>query len=262
MKLVCILAAAIACYGQIPAAAHAAPPSVALHVTLSPERLGHDTTLRFALTVSYPPGQAPVPLREIALSYPNDLGIETSGLGTATCQIATLQKAGPAECPTDSLMGYGSALVEVPFGSQDVYERAKITILMAPLAADGNLALLIYVAASTPVFDELTLPSIIAPAPAPFGGQVDVQVPAIESLPEGPDGALVELTTTLGPSSVVYDEYTHGRRIPYHPRGIRLPRKCPHGGFPFASQLVFSEGPPVYTQAAVPCPRRRPGGHH
>lgn len=234
---------------------------MALHATLSPERLGHDSAIEFAVTVTYPAGQTPLPLREIALSYPNSLGIAISGLGTATCQMATLQRAGPSECPTNSLMGYGSALVEVPFGAQTVSERANITILMAPLAADGNLALLVYVAAATPVFAEFALPSVIAPAPAPFGGQVDVRVPPIESLPGGPEGALLKLTTTLGPSGITYDEYAHGRRIAYHPRGIRLPRKCPHGGFPFASRLVFSEGQPVYTQAAVPCPRHRRGGH-
>jgi hypothetical protein len=153
-------------------------------------------------------------------------------------------------------MGYGSALVEVPFGTETVYEHAKITIFMAPLASDGNFALLIYAAAANPVFAELTLPGIIAPAPAPFGGQVDAQIPAIESLPGGPQGTLIELTATLGPSGITYDEYIHGRRIPYHPRGIRLPRRCPYGGFPFASRLAFSEGSPVYAKVTVPCPER------
>jgi hypothetical protein len=234
----------------------AAVPAVALHAALTPEHLGAGTTIRFALTVTPPPGQFPPALREIALRYPTNLGIATSGLGTATCNKGALQIYGPPGCPKDSIMGYGSATVEVPFGGTEIlYENTRATIFMAPLR-QGNISLLFYVDGESPVAAQIVFPGTVLPATAPYGGNLTTTIPLIESVPEAPDAAILNLKMTLGPSGITYYEYAKHHKIAYQPRGILLPEHCPPHGFPFAANLTFADNTQTNTQTTVPCPKR------
>jgi hypothetical protein len=230
-------------------------PTVSLYATISPERLGGRTTIGFGFTIATPTGQLPTPLRQIDLLYPANLGIATSGLGLATCKSAPLEANGPPGCPRNSIIGYGSALVEVPLGPQALYETTRITTFMAPVH-DGHLGLLFYAYGETPVSAQIVFPGLVLPAAAPFGGDLDADVPLVPTVPEGADAALVKLSTTLGPSHVTYYEYRRGHSIPYRPQGIRLPRTCPRGGFRFAAEFLFDDQTRAHAQAIVGCPRR------
>ncbi len=242
--------------------ASAVAPTVTLHAALTPERLGHGTTMKFGFSISFPAGQPPVALRELHLRYPANLGIATSGLGVSNCRVAVLEADGPPGCPHNSIMGYGSALVEVPFGSEILYERVRATTFMAPLQ-HGHLALLFYASGESPVAAQLVFPGLVLPASAPFGGDLATRLPLIPSVPEAPDVAILQLTTTIGPSGVLYDEYAKGRTIPYHPRGILLPHHCPRGAFQFAGQFAFNDGTQAEAHTLVPCPPRgRPVRRH
>ncbi len=202
-----------------------------------------------------------MPLSVIELSYPAHLGIATSGLGLSTCSAATLESHGPPGCPSNSVMGYGSGLAEVPFDHRTLYEPVKLTTFMAPLQ-DGHLGLLFFADGEFPVNAELVIPSVVLPSQTPFGGDLTTSVPIVPTWPEGPDVVLTRFSTTLGPGvgrrRVTYWEYSRGRYIPYHPRGILLPRRCPRGGFPFATTLTFEGGAQARAHTAVPCPR----GHY
>jgi hypothetical protein len=237
-----------------PSGAATATPTVALKAALVPERLGGGTTIKFALAVSYASPEAPAPLTAIDLRYPANLGIATSGLGLKTCRATRLEAEGPPGCPTNSVMGYGSGLVEVPFGPQTVDESVRITVFMAPLQA-GNLALLFYAVGESPVSAELIFRGVVLPAPQPFGGNLATSVPLVPTWPGASDAVLSRFETTLGPAHVTYWEYSKGRRIPYRPRGIRLPHECPRGGFRFAATLTFY-GAQANAQTNVPCPHR------
>jgi hypothetical protein len=234
--------------------AHAAP-TVRLSAALTPERLGAGTTIHFAFTVAGEAGQAPVPIREINLLYPANLGIATSGLGLSTCSAATLEIQGPPGCPSNSVIGYGSALVEVPFGPEILQETTRMTTFMAPVQ-HGQLGLLFYADGEHPVAAQFVFPGLVLPATVPFGGDLNAKLPLVPSVPEAPDASLVKLTTTLGPSHITYFEYRRGHSIPYHPRGILLPRLCPRGGFRFAARFAFNDGSSTSAQAVVACPRR------
>jgi hypothetical protein len=239
----------------IAARAAAVEPEAQLHAALIPERLGAGTTIEFSFTIAVPAGEAAVPVRAINLLYPANLGIATSGLGLSTCRASVLEALGPPGCPSDSVMGYGSGTVQVPFGPEVLREQARTTTFMAPLE-DGHLSLLFYADGESPVSAQLVFPGLVLPAPAPFGGELSTQLPLVPSVPEAPDAALVHLDTTIGPSHITYYEYVKGHFIPYHPRGIRLPRTCPRGGFRFAAQFAFENGTHASAHAAVPCPRR------
>ena len=230
-------------------------PAVQLSAALTPERLGSGTTIHFAFTVGRETGQVPVPIRAIDLLYPANLGIATSGLGLSTCSATTLELRGPSGCPSNSVIGYGSALVEVPFGPETLQETTRTTTFMAPLQ-NGQLGLLFYADGESPVSAQLVFPGLVLPAAVPFGGDLTAKLPLVESVPEAPYASLVHLTTTLGPSHITYYEYRKGHTIPYHPRGILLPRTCPRGGFRFAARFTFNDGSSASAHTVVACPQR------
>jgi hypothetical protein len=231
-------------------------PTVSLRAALTPEHLGGGTTIHFGFTITASPGQSDDPIRQIDLLYPANLGIATSGLGLSTCRAAILEELGPPGCPSNSVMGYGSGLVEVPFGPEILQETTRTTTFMAPLQ-EGRLGLLFFVDGESPVSAQLVFPGLVLPAPNPFGGDLNATLPLVPSVPEAPDAALVKLSTTLGPSHITYYEYRKGHTIPYHPRGIRLPRSCPKGGFRFGARFTFNDGSHLSAGTTVPCP-----GHH
>jgi hypothetical protein len=251
------LSALLAC-ACLPAAARAARPaqSARLTATLTPEHLGQGTTIGFNLRIITPGGRLPPPLTVVDLRYPQDLGVATSGLGLDTCAPALLEAAGPSGCPSDSVMGIGSAVAEIPVGPEIVSETAPVTIFRAP-TENGQIAMVLYANGATPVDAQILLPSLLLPATAPFGGRVKIDVPLVPSLPDSPDVAVVRLTTTLGPLGITYYEREHGRTVAYHPRGLQLPDSCPRGGFQFAAELGFVGGGRATARAVVPCPGDR-----
>ena len=246
-----LLALALALTLLLPANAGASQ-SATLHVALTPEHLGGRTTILFDLQISSAGAQVPSPLTAVNLLYPKDVGLITSGLGLQTCSPAHLESQG--RCPANSLMGYGQALVEFPIGPELIQEHGAITTWMAP-AVDGHLTLLFYAEANTPVSASLIFTSQLLDAPAPFGGELATDIPLIPTLPEAPDAAVVAMTTTIGPMNVTYYRQFRGKSIPYHPRGVRLPKRCPRGGFPFAASFTFRDGTHTTARTAVPCPR-------
>lgn len=230
--------------------------SVKLTATLSPERLGFQTTIRIGFQVSTPVDRAPSPVTAVRLLLPAGLAIATSDLGLETCEPAKLQREGLTGCPVDSLMGRGSAAAEVPFGSGFVTEQAPVSLFSGPLR-DGHPQLLFAAEGEYPVLASIVFAALLLPARAPFGGALTAQLPLVPSVRDGPDLALVRLQTTIGAKGIVYTEPVKGKMISFRPRGIVLPEHCPRGGFRFAAHLSFQDGTHASATTAVPCPQRR-----
>jgi hypothetical protein len=237
------------------AAATGVSQSVKLSATLTPERLGHGTTVGFGFDISSLGSRTHSPLVGVELLYPSNLGFALSGLGLATCKPATLASFGPKACPPNSRMGSGSAIGQIAAEGAVVPEVAQVAIVRGP-TQEGHLALLFYVDGSDPVRAQIVFPGLLIPAGPPFGGAVSLDVPLIPSWPEGPNVALVRLRSTLGPEHLTYYRSVAGRTVPYRPQGILLPRVCPSGGFNFAAKLTFADGSSAHATTSVPCPRR------
>jgi hypothetical protein len=253
------LVALLMAWGCPSATASGAPPAgdtqtARLSARLTPELLGAGTTIGFGFTIHTRSGQAPSPLTGIDLYYPANLGIATSGLGLETCSVSVLEIVGGGGCPSQSQMGYGQALVEVPFGPTVLYESTRTTIFMARIR-QGHLGLLFYAVGVTPVSAHIVFPGLVLPARDPFGGELATTIPLVPTLPGAPNAAVVELHSTIGPLNLTYYEHAHGRYVPYHPRGIVLPRTCPRGGFQFAARFSFEDGTHARARTVVPCPR-------
>jgi hypothetical protein len=228
-----------------------------LRASFTPERLGQSTTIGFSFDIAAPAGRVPPPLTGVEISYPVNLGIAISELGLATCSPQALESFGVAGCPSESFMGYGTALAEISIGPEIIDETAQIDIIRTT-TQDGHLALMIYADGHAPVSTEIIFPAIISNAPAPFGGTLSMTLPLVESLPEAPDVAVVQLHATLGPEHLKYYEHRHGKIVEYQPRGIPLPTTCPRGGFPFSAHFTFVDGTHTSARTLVPCPPTPP----
>jgi hypothetical protein len=237
----------------LPAAACAAQ-TVKLSAGLTPERLGEGTTIAFSFTISTTTGQVPSPLTGVDLLYPANIGLATSGLGLATCTASTLETLGPEGCPSESQMGYGTGLVEVPFGPEVLQETTTTKVFMAHLH-HGHLGLIFWAIGESPVVAQIVFPGLVLPAPGPYGGELATTIPLVPTLPGAPDAAVVKLTTTIGPEHLTYYERVRGKYLPYHPSGLILPRTCPRGGFQFAARFTFQDATHARAHATVPCPR-------
>jgi hypothetical protein len=229
----------------LPAAA-AAAPKAKMSAAFKPERLGKATTISFGFQIGTP-GQPPTPIRGVSIAYPRNLGLATSGLGLAPCQPAVLEVRGPTACPANSMMGSGTAQIELQIGPILVNENVSLTLVAGP-SNDGYLHLLIYASGAYPVEAIVVATAVLLP------GRLAITVPPIPSLPEAPYVSLAQLRVTLG-GNLTYYETIKGQSVPYHPAGVGLPQTCPRGGFPFAATFAFLDGSRSRADTAVPCPR-------
>jgi hypothetical protein len=212
----------------------------------APDRLGAATTVSFNFQIAAAPHAADL-LTGVDFRYPANLGFATSGLGVASCAPAALEARGPSVCPPDSRMGFGSALVEIPIGSEVVRETAKVALLAGP-SQNGYFNLLLSATGESPVAARVVLFTQLSP------GRLEIPVPPIPSLPEAPYVAVVRMHLTIG-GQLTYYEPVHGKNVAYHPEGIGLPRSCPRGGFPFSASFTFLDGTQAEARKTVACPK-------
>jgi hypothetical protein len=250
-----VAGAVLLTFAGLPAAAVGAE-TVTLHTSFSPDRLGASTTIGFRFEVANSAGGPPSPLQSVSLSLPAGIDYLSTTLGLAICQPATLLERGPAACSPNSLLGFGSAYVEVPFGQGAGYEIPHIEALMGP-PHDGNIVVLFYADGREPVYAQLVFEGELIAGSQTLGGSLDATVPLIPSVPGGPPVSIIKVSTTIGPAGLTYHERVHGRTVSFHPTGVSVPLHCPHGGFPFSAQFAFQDGTSALARTTVPCPRRR-----
>jgi len=252
--LIALTAAAIGVLA--PATAGAVSERAALHASFSPDRLGAPTTITFGFHLESEEGLAPAPLTGLDLQMPAGMNYTTTTLGLAICQPASLLARGLAGCPSNSRLGYGSALVEVPFGTGAGHEIPEIQAVAGP-SPNGNLVVLFYANGLFPVAAQLTFSGEVLPDSGHFGSQLSTTVPLVTSVPGGPDVSIVSVQSTIGPSHLTYYKHVHGRLVSFHPRGVSVPERCPHGGFPFAAEFTFQDQTRASATTTVPCPPAR-----
>jgi len=230
-----------------------AAPSARLHVAFSPDLAGARTTIELSLRVLGASGAPPPPLRSLTLRLPAGMGVATTTLGESNCAPASLLAAGLNGCSANALLGFGSATAVVPVGSNKVIEHATLHPLMGP-PRENQVEVLFYVQASTPVFTQLVLPGVLAEDSAPYGEQLRTWVPLVEAWPEGPDLALESINSTIGPEHLIYHHRVGSKTVPFRPRGIRIPSRCPPRGYPFGALLNFVDGATATALFRVSCP--------
>lgn len=250
-RRVAVVLAAGAC---LPAGASAAQ-TVKLRVAFDPNAPGQRTTTKLALRLTGPGGEPPSPVRSFDLRLPANMGLATTTLGEDNCDPAALIESGIAGCSANARIGYGTATAVVPLGAESVHETATLNALMGP-PAENRLEVLWYVQAGQPVFAQLVLPSVVEEGGPPYGEELATSIPLVPTWPEGPDLALETFDSSIGPMGLTYHRQVAGKTVAFHPRGIRIPRDCPPGGYRFATLVRFEDDTQASTTYRVPCARR------
>jgi hypothetical protein len=240
----------------VPAGALAISENATLNASFFPNRLGTPTTIKFGFHLATTEGAAPPPLTSVDLEMPAGMNYITTTLGLAICQPAALAAKGLAGCPANSRLGYGSADVEVPFGTGAGHEIPEVQAVSGP-SPKGNLTVLFYANGLYPVYAQLAFSGEVLPDSGRFGSQLQTTVPLIASVPGGPDVSVLSVNSTIGPSHLTYYKHVHGHLVSFHPRGVSVPERCPRGGFPFAAEFTFLDGSRASAQTTVPCPPAR-----
>jgi hypothetical protein len=253
VHLAAILSLCAACVLAFAAASALAVPRVTLHARFNPERLGQSTTVNLRIQIA--PGAEPIPppLVHAQVLYPAGLDPQLSGLGIDACTAATIETAGIDACPVDSIMGEGHAIAEFLIAHHIVREVAAMTAVRTN-EQEGHLTMLMYLYDETAVSAQLILTGRVLPADGPFAGDLNIDVPLVQSLPGTPDVSVAEIQLGLGPETLTYSERIAGKVVHYIPEGIDLPKRCPRGGFPFAVTLGFADGSHASATRKVPCP--------
>lgn len=210
--------------------------------------LGAGAALEVQYTISGTEyGGFPPPL--IGVNFYTPTGTKLHRRGFATCSPAALQNMGPGACPRRSRVTLsGTALGVVSFGQQRVQERVAIQGFFAP---GGGLQF--YTQGSSPVSLEFLSPSHVVGSGRPYAQKFVTSVPLIETVPGAPAASALSISLKIGAA------FRRGKRATYYGR---VPRRCPKGGFPLKSELLFAGVGGLAPQTVAvtykaPCPRHR-----
>jgi hypothetical protein len=238
------LALLLACLGGVAQA----EPLAALHVSLSPKRLGASTTMFFSFSIRDSAGGLPPALTVLDVRLPPGMTVNTAGLAACTPrQIAR----GPGQCPANSRVGGGTVRVEVPLGNVVRPETAVLSVFNSEVQG-GRHTLLFYAKGRLPIATQLIFTGVMIPSME--GLTIEAGIPLIPTLPESPDAAIVEMSSTLGTLQFAYYRGVGRKRIRFHPSGSVLPGSCPTGGMPFTGGFRFNDTSMASAQITVACP--------
>jgi hypothetical protein len=178
----------------------------------------------YGATPQNPAGGVP-PLAEVNFYLP--AGVKISSKGFGACPEAVLKNTGPSGCKRNAVASpKGSALGEVTFGSERVPENASLQAFFGP-----GKSLFFYVDGSSPVSLEfVSAGTYVNSGQPPYGLELKAEVPAIATVPGAPLASTKTIDIKVGAA------IRKGKRLISYGT---MPRKCPKGGFPVKSELVF-----------------------
>ncbi len=232
-----------------------AAQTATLKVAFSPYRLKVNTALTFAIHIGSTTGSTPLPVTSVSVRFPAGMGLSTSQLGLAVCELQVLRVMGVAGCSQEAVMGLGTAVMRMAVGSESLEVPIDLTLFMAP-ARGEHTALLVYAEGQSSVIAELAFPGLMLGDSGSFGTRIDLAIPPIATVPGDPAASLVSMRVTIDPRQLLYPERVHGKRVRYHPRGMAIPAVCPVGGFPFAANIHFENNTSVIATTTVACPSK------
>ena len=141
-------------------------------------------------------------------------GSKITPAGFVTCADSVLENQGGKGCPQRSRAGpVGVGLGVVTFGGDPVPEKVTIESFFAP---GGGLTFL--VEGTTPSYFQVLEKAHWINASPPYGQEVLVEVPLVETDPGGNDASVTSFTVKVGAA------YKHGKKTVSY---FTQPKKCP-----------------------------------
>jgi hypothetical protein len=218
------------------------PTSATITPSLSPDRLRARAAL--TITIHYAGGEfgVPSPVRRSVLALPAGMSLDVPSL--RGCSAGRLRAHGPSGCPARSQLGDGHALVETHTGAQTTTENVT---LQAFLGSPDNLEPTFDILAQgyTPLDERLVFGGSVRSDRAPYGEELVMSIPPVPSLPLEPDASILTFSLTVGSST--------GHRAGDQ-NAVRVPAKCPPGGFPLDGEFTYADGSVASVPARIPCP--------
>jgi hypothetical protein len=216
-----------------------------LEARLSPERLGSTAADSVRVQFDDKGAVVPTPLRRAILRLPAGLTLEVPHL--RSCSPSRLRILGRRGCPAESALGRGHALIEAYLGSKVLAESISLWVFLGP---PRNLQPTVEILAQgfTPLEKQVVLSGSVLTDSAPYGERLVLSIPPIATLPQEPDASIASLSLTVGATG---GHHRHGEN------GVRVPRKCPFGGFPVAGEFTYADGSGDAAHATIPCPDKQ-----
>jgi hypothetical protein len=181
----------------------------------------------------------------IGVTVVEPAGTKLHPQGFTTCDPNALKNTGPSACPKKSKFTIaGKANGVVSFGNERVEEQTTVQGFFAP---GGTLQF--YTQGTSPVSLEFISPSHVVYGSSP---SIVTTVPLVETVPGAPDASVESINVTAGSA------YKKGKTTVYYGT---VPKKCPKGGFPLKSELMFAglgglAPATVVSTYKAPCPRK------
>ncbi len=194
-------------------------------------------------------GGFPPPLIGVNFYLPKGTVLHTSGF--STCALTTLEQVGPSGCSHGSAAGpVGKVKGIVSFGTERVEEGATLESFYAP---GGGFEF--FTNGHSPVSLEILSKGhyVHLGGAGGFGPELVAAVPLVSTVPGAPFASVESISVKAGSARKV-----NGKPVYYG----RVPKKCPKGGFPIKTEMIFDEGgamPPVPEVVTAtyksPCPK-------
>jgi hypothetical protein len=236
------------------AAVALAAETVTVTAAFSPDKLGAPTNVHGSATIHSTNELVPTPIIKATVMGPAGLGLNVQGVGT--CNPVTLEATmEPKVCPKDSKAGFGGGTGVLELAKEVIKEHFTLNFFRGPNEG-GHLVLLAFLNAVTPVSVQLVLKAQVVKEPPPYGLGFTFIVPLIPTLPGASDASAEEIFITLGAPNAAYYKTVHGKRTLFHVKGIIVPKKCPHGGFPYKTEISFQDGTTNAVTGTIPCPHK------
>jgi hypothetical protein len=235
------------------ASARAAETVSITEAGFSPDRLGVPTNAFGRAAIGSTTGPVPSPITHVNVLGPAGVTLDLEGTGT--CNKERLENLGVQACPANSRAGFGGGEGIYQIGKELVTEEYTLDFFLSD-NRPGHTAMVILLTGSKPVAIEVVFTATVTRFPKPYGLGFSVEVPLIKVLPEASDASALSSFLTLGAKNVAYYRTIHGKRRLFHVKGIILPKTCPKGGWPVASQFSFQDGSTVMAKRTIACPKK------
>ncbi len=246
-------------------AACAAPASALAAETLSATpkltgTLGGPGTLTVNASATNTLGGIPTPLTQLVIDFPP--GITYNFATTPTCRVSIVQGASgsvPPVCPAGSKVGKGTAFIEANLGASTLMEGAVLDIY---LTSRSPVVFEVWGNGTTPILETLTFPVTFTAAAAPFAQKITANIPAIPTVPGGPNASVVNLGFTVGGTHTATTTRTVKRGGKSVKQTVKttvglfdLPKKCAGGALSYGSNATFADGSNPSLSGKVACPK-------
>lgn len=181
-------------------------------------------------------GSVPPILTNMSFKFPH---AKVNGSAFPTCTLAKVTKGGPGACPKGSLIGTGRAIVDA-IGLQI---GATIKAFNGP-GTDSKRQEIVWAKSDPGIDVTLVFPGTLKKIGGQYGYQLDIAVPAINTIPGAPDASVDSFNVSVGGRTK-----KHGKKISY----IDAPTVCPKAGLPFFGSFSFRDGTSSTASATISC---------